>query len=63
MQVTSADSCRLSGIEDVGTVELVYVVRLLRIGGDSLLVPVWISVGDGFTGKGASNVWLVRAGI
>ena len=63
MQVTSADSCRMSGIECVGTVELVYVVRLLRIGGDSLLVPVWISVGDGFTGKGASNVWLVRAGI
>ena len=63
MQVTSVDSCRMSGIEGVGTVELAYVVRLLRIGGDSLLVPVWISVGDGFTGKGASNVWLVRAGI
>ena len=63
MQVTSADSCRMSGIEGVGTVELVYVVRLLRMGGDALLVPVWISVGDGFTGKGASNVWLVRAGI
>ena len=63
MQVTSVDSCRMSGIEGVGTVELVYVVRLLRIGGDSLLVPVWISVGDWFTGKGASNVWLVRAGI
>ena len=63
MQVTSADSCRMSGIEGVGTVELVYVVRLLRIGDDSLRVPVWISVGDGFTGKGASNVWLVRAGI
>ena len=63
MQVTSVDSCRMSGIEGVGTVELVYVVRLLRIGGDSLLVPVWISVGDGFTGKGASNVWIVRAGI
>ena len=40
----------------MGTIELVYVGGLLRIGGDSLLVPVWRSVGDGFTGKGESDV-------
>ena len=59
----SADSCRMRGIEVVGTVELMYVVELLAIGGDSLLVSVWRSVADVFTGKGESNVWLVRAGI
>ena len=39
VQVTSPDSCRMRGIEGLGTVELVYVGRLLRMGGDSLLVP------------------------
>ena len=34
----------------VGTVGLVCVSRLLRMGGESLLLPVWKSVGDGFTG-------------
>ena len=29
----------MSGIEGVGTMELVYVGRLLRMGGDSFLVP------------------------
>ena len=43
-------------------VELVYVSGLLMMGGDSLLVPVWRSVGVGFTGKVESIVWLVRAG-
>ena len=43
-------------------VELVYVARQLRMGGDSLLLPVWISVGDGFTGNGESDEWVVRAG-
>ena len=55
----------MRGIEAVGTVELTYVGRLLRMGGDSLLVTVffffffflsvtvWRSVGDGFTGKGS----------
>ena len=43
-------------------VELVYVGRLLGIDGDSLLLPVWRSFGDGFTGKGESDVWVVRAG-
>ena len=40
MQLMSADSCRIRVIESVGTVELVYVGGLLRMGGDSLLVPV-----------------------
>ena len=35
----------------VGTVRLVRVSRLLRMGGESLLLPVWKSVGDGFTGQ------------
>ena len=43
----------MRGLEAVGTVELTYVGRLLRMGGDSLLVTVWRSVGDGFTGKGS----------
>ena len=42
VQVTSADSdCRMKGIEGAGMVELVYVGGVLRMGGDSLLVPVW----------------------
>ena len=40
VQVTSADSCRMRGIEGVGMVKLVYVGGLLRMGNDSLLVPV-----------------------
>ena len=42
----------MRGIEGVRTVELVYVGGLLRMGVSSLLLPVWRSVGDGFTGKG-----------
>ena len=60
MQVTSADSSRMMGIEDVGTMELVDISGLLKMGGDYLLVPVWRSVGDGFTGKGESDVRVVR---
>ena len=56
--MTSADSCRMRGIEGVETVELVYVGRLLGMGDDSLLLPMWRSVGDGFTGKGESDVWV-----
>ena len=52
----------MRGIEGLGTVELVYVGRLLRMNGDSLLVPVWRSVGDGFTKKGELDVWLVMVG-
>ena len=59
--MTSADSRRIREIEGVG-MKLVYAGRLLRMGGDSLLVLVWRSVGDGFTGKRESDVWLVRAG-
>ena len=51
----------MRGIEGMGTVELVYFGGLLRINDDSLLVPVWRSVGDVLTGKGNSDVWLVRA--
>ena len=61
-QVTSADSCRMKEIEGVGTVELMYIGRLLRMGCDSLLMPLCGSVGGGFTGKEESNVWVVRAG-
>ena len=60
--MTSADSCRMRGIEVVGVVELVNVGGLLRMGDDSLLMRVWNSVGDGFTGKGELDVWLVRTG-
>ena len=56
--MTSADSSRMMGIEGVGTMELVDVSGLLRMGGDYLLVPVCRSVGDGFTGKGKSDVWV-----
>ena len=45
------DSCRMRRIEGVGTTELVYVSGLLRMGGDSLLLPVWRSVGDGSLAK------------
>ena len=38
--MTSVDSCRMREVEVVGSVELVYVGGLLRMGGDSLLVPV-----------------------
>ena len=29
---------------------------------DSLLMPVWRSVGDGLTGKGEADVWVIRTG-
>ena len=49
VMVTSAGSSRTGGggrgVEGVGTVELVCVGRLLRMGGESLLLPVWSSVG------------------
>ena len=52
VMVTSASSCRTGEIEGVGAVELVCVGRLSRMGGESLLLPVWRSVGGGFTNKG-----------
>ena len=42
-------------------VELVCIGRLLRMGGESLLLPVTRSVGGGFTGKGQLDAWVVRA--
>ena len=50
--VTSAGSCRTGEIEGVGTVIFVCVGRLLRMGGEPLLLPVWRSIGGEFTGKG-----------
>ena len=61
MQVTSADSCRTREIESVGTVELVCVGGLLRMVGESLLLPVWRSVGGGLTGQGELDIWVVSA--
>ena len=58
----SADSCRMRVIEGVRMVGLVHVGELLRMDGYSLLVSVWRFVVDGFTGKGESDVWVVRAG-
>ena len=52
VMVTSAGSCKTDEIEGVGAVELVCVGRLLRMDGEPLLLPVWRSVGGGFTGKG-----------
>ena len=50
--VKSAGSCRTGEIEGVGAVELVCVDRLPRMGGESILMPVWRSVGGEFTNKG-----------
>ena len=52
VMVRSAGSCKTGEIEGVGAVELVCVGRLSRMGGESLLLPVWRSVGGGFTDKG-----------
>ena len=60
--MTSADSCRTREIEGVKTVELMCVGKLLRMGGESFLLPVCRSVGGGFTGKEELGVWVVRAG-
>ena len=42
-------------IEGAGTLQLVYFGSLLRMGRDSLLMSVWRSFRDGFTGKGESD--------
>ena len=62
VQVTSADFCRMREIESERMFQLVYVGRLLWIGGDSLLMPIGGSVAGGFTGKGESDVWVVWVG-
>ena len=51
-----SNSCRMGEIEGVRTVELVYIGRLLRMGCDSLLMPLCGSVEGGFTGKWESDV-------
>ena len=56
VQVSSADHCRTSEIEGVGTVELVGVGRLLRMSYESLLLLVWRPEGSGLTGKGELDV-------
>ena len=47
----SADSCRIVEVEGVGTVELVCVGRLLRMGCDSFVMPVCGSVRSGEPGS------------
>ena len=44
-------------------VKLLFVGCLLSMDGHSLLLPVWRSVGDGFTDKGELDVWVVRRGV
>ena len=61
VMVTSAGSCRTGQVEVVGTVELVCVGGLLRMGGESLLLPRWKSIGGGFIGKRELDAWVVRA--
>ena len=56
VEVMSADYSRMREIEGVRMMELVYVGGLLKMGGDSLLLPLWRSVGGGFTVKGGSEV-------
>ena len=43
-------------------VEPLLVGRLLQMGGNSLLVPVWRFVGDGLTGKVELDAWVASAG-
>ena len=47
----SASSCRMGEVEGVGTVELVCVGRLLRMGCDSFVMPMCWSVGSGEPGS------------
>ena len=47
----SADSCRIGEVEGVGTVELVCVGRLLKMGCDSFVMLVFRSVGSGEPGS------------
>ena len=35
--------------------------RTVEDGGESLLLPVWRSVGNGFAGKRDLDIWVVRA--
>ena len=62
VMVTSAGCCRTREVEGVGTVELV-CWRTVEMDCQSLLLPVWRSVGGGFTGRGDFDAWVVRAVI
>ena len=44
--------------ECVGTVELVLISGLTRMGGNTLLFPVNESIGDRLTGKEELDVWI-----
>ena len=55
----SADSWRMSGIECMGTMKLVLDSVLLWMGGEPLLVLVWRSIEDEFTGKWELDIWVV----
>ena len=44
----------------MGTVDLVCVSGLLRMSGESLLLPVWGSTGGGFTVQRDLDAWVVR---
>ena len=57
VMVTSASSCRTGKIEVVGAVELVCVSRLSRMGGESLLLPVWSLLEVGSWAKGSRMLW------
>ena len=48
---------RTREIEGAEKVELVCVGGLLRMCGESILLPVWKSVGVGFIGKGELDAW------
>ena len=44
--------------EGMGTVELVLISGLMRMGGNTLLLPVSGSIGDRLTGKEELDVWV-----
>ena len=52
--MTSAGPCRTIEIEGVGIVELVCVCRLLRMGNESFLLPLWCGnlLEEGLLAKG-----------
>ena len=57
----SVDLPRAREIEGMRTVELVCVDGLLRMSGKSLLLSMWRSIGNRFSGKEDFDVWVVRA--
>ena len=58
--VTSAGSCR-TGRSRLWEQWNWCVGGLLRMCGESLLLPVWSSVGGGFIGEGELDAWVVSA--